>query len=176
MEPYIGELRCFSFAKIPTGWLPCDGRTLPIQSNAALYSLLGTAYGGDGQNTFAIPDLRGSVPMHYNPNSSGPNPQTNIGAKGGVEAVTLTQNQMASHTHQVAVNPTPGTIVAPQNTPFLAALESPHFVYASPANPTVAMAADIISTTAGGASHPNMQPYTVANYCIAIAGYYPPRP
>lgn len=175
MEPYIGEIRCFSFGRIPVGWLACQGQILPLQQYAALYSLLGTAYGGNGQTNFGLPDLRGVVPIHYNPTGNAPNPQTNVGATGGVETVTLSLAQMPSHTHQVNVNKDPATVENPTNN-YSAALVSPHLAYAAATSPTVAMAPDFIGAAGGGGSHANMQPYLVVNYCIATTGYYPQRP
>ena len=170
MEPYIGEIRLFAFGKTPTGWIVCDGRLLQVTANAALYSLLGTIYGGDGKSTFGIPDLRGRVPMHYGPS----NP---IGQSAGTETVTLTAATMPMHTHQVAVNSTapPATPALPPAGNYWAAAPVPHMSF-GPFGTPVAMANTVISTAGADQAHPNMQPFQVLNFCIATLGYYPPQP
>jgi len=179
MDPYIGEIRCFGFGKIPVGWLPCNGQTLNIQSYAALFSLLGTHYGGDGAKTFGLPDLRGRVPIHINLAAS---PPVDIGTFGGVESVTLTmtasQNQLPQHTHMLAISDSPATQIAPTGR-YLSNLPTPHQPYTpqpgGSATP-VAMAPDVVGSAGMDESHTNMQPYSVFNFCIATTGLYPPRP
>lgn len=160
---FLGEIRAFAFDRIPRDWLPCQGQTLPISQNAALFSLLGTAYGGDGRTTFMLPDLRGQVPMCIGPD----NPR---GAAGGSATHALIAKEIPAHTHQaVASTNTPSQTSPAGNT--WAALSSE---YAATANSEMASQA----LGAGGASQPhnNMQPYLAINLCIATAGIYPSRP
>lgn len=167
MEPFLGEIRCFSFGRIPTGWQPCQGQTLSINQYAALFSLIGTQFGGNGTTTFQLPNLQGRVPVHY----SGSQP---VGAIGGVENVSLTPSTMPSHTHLANAS----TTAADKNVPlsnFLAMPASPHLTYGPAANLT-AMAGDIVGTQGGSQPHNNMQPYTVLSYCIAMQGIFPTRP
>lgn len=169
MEPYLGEIRCFSFGRIPTGWLPCAGQTLLITQYSALYSLIGIEFGGDARTTFRLPDLRGMVPLQYNPAA-----HINVGTTGGVETVTLTQTQMPSHTHLVATNSDPGTTTNPTGD-FLASVASPHLAF-NTGTSLVATAADNVGSTGGSGPHSNMQPSLAVSFCIAVSGYYPPRP
>jgi microcystin-dependent protein len=175
LEPYLGEIRCFSFERIPAGWLPCDGRILPIQQYMALYSLLNNTYGGDGRTNFALPNLQGVVPIHFNPTGKAPGPQTNLGVSGGAETVTLGLGQLPSHAHPVLANNVTGDEESPNNN-YPAALASPLLAYAPPGNQTVPMATDFVGDAGGAASHANMQPFAVVNYCIASIGIYPNRP
>ena len=167
MEPYLGEIRCFGFGRIPAGWLPCQGQLLAINQNQALFSLLGTQFGGNGTTNFALPNLQGRTPVHY------ANTQP-IGTPGGVENVTLTQSTMPSHNHLVSVSTTSADQRAPLNN-YLAALAAPHLTY-GPASNLTGMAGDIIGSQGGTQPHNNMQPYTVLSYCIATQGIYPSRP
>jgi len=179
MEPYVGEIHCFSFGRIPTGWKACNGQLLPIAQNQALYSLIGTYYGGDGKTNFQLPNLNGRAPIHYNTSQQGlPNYPTKIGDKLGSETVTLTSNNLPAHQHTFQVSTASATLV-PATGGFLAILPSPHFGYAAaPANQSqlTALDASVVSAEGSGAEHSNMQPYLVLNFCIATNGYYPPRP
>lgn len=179
-EPFIAEVRIFSFNYPPRGWALCDGSMLQIQQNAALYSLIGTAFGGDGQRTFALPDLRGRVPAPPGRNPLDGRTVTN-GLKDGAETVTLTNLQVPMHTHPVKANdinadialpvtPTAGFIWAKADKPDSTLVNA----YSPTANAT--MDPTIISTSGGGLGHDNMQPYLVINYCIALVGIYPTRP
>lgn len=167
MEPYLGEIRCFAFGRIPTGWLSCQGQLLPINQNQALFSLLGTQFGGNGTTNFALPNLQGRAPVHYS--TSQP-----VGTQGGEENVTLTQSQMPSHNHLVNVSTTAADQRSPLNN-FLAMLSAPHMAY-GPATNLTGMAGDIVGMQGGSQPHNNMQPYTVLSYCIATQGVYPNRP
>lgn len=179
MDPYLGEIRCFSFGRIPNGWLPCNGQTLQIQQYSALYSLLGIQFGGDGSKTFCLPDLRGRTPIHFKPAA---NPPVNVGTSGGAETVTLamtqTCNQVPQHIHAVAVSDNAATKKVP-NGFYLSNPVSPSQPYApAPSGPftPVALAPDAVGVTGGGQAHSNMQPYSVLNFCIATTGIYPMRP
>jgi microcystin-dependent protein len=162
MEPFLGEIRMFSFGKVPRGWMPCAGQTLSIMQNQPLYSLLGLQFGGDGVNTFKLPDLRGRVPL-----GTGPvNPQ---GQMGGEETHALDASEIPVHTHQV----TAASAIANQTNitgNYWASTMS--FTESSDAT----MSSNAVSTSGASAPHDNMQPYLSMNFCIAIAGVYPPRP
>jgi microcystin-dependent protein len=176
MEPYIGEIRCFSFGKVPTGWLPCNGQTLVINQYAALYSLLSIQFGGDGRTNFNLPNLNGIAPIHFNPSKSLPVGGTGNGnTPSKAETVTLTTAQAPLHTHLVAASNSPATAVLPTGD-YLAATASPHLAYGPASSPLVAMAADNVGSSGTGAAHSNMQPSLALNFCIATAGNYPPRP
>jgi microcystin-dependent protein len=170
MEPFLGEIRCFGFGKIPSGWLACNGQTLAITQYQALYSLLGNQFGGNGTTNFSLPDLRGTVPVHYNPSAG-----LNVASKGGAETVTLTAAQMGTHTHSLQVNNGAGTTVLPSGD-FIAGTPAPHLAY-NAGGSLVATAMDNVgTTTGGGAAHSNMQPSLAVNFCIATQGLYPTRP
>lgn len=169
MEPFIGEVILFAGNFEPRGWMYCDGQLLPIAQFSALYSILGTAYGGDGQTTFALPDLRGRVPLGPR-HGPGLSPHL-LGASGGQETVTLTANQMPSHHHTqfaaltLATSPDPtGNMLAVETDPAYA-----------PSGPAAAMGVQAIGSAGGSQSHQNLQPYLALNYIIAIEGIYPSR-
>jgi len=161
-QPFIGEIRMFAGNFAPAGWMFCEGQLLPISENDALFILLGTMYGGDGQNTFALPDLRGRVPMHA---GSGV-----IQAEtGGVEQVTLTTNQIASHAHPfLATTDTPNTNT-PANSRFAVPVAS---IYNTGTNP-VNMSAQVIGPVGGSQPHTNFQPYLCVNFIISLFGIFP---
>lgn len=179
MEPYIGEIRCFSFGQIPRGWMACSGQLLPINQNQALFSLIGTYYGGDGRNNFQLPNLNGRVPIHYNAYQQGsPNYPTQIGNTLGSETVTLIPGNLPAHQHTLQASLAAATVVAATNN-FLAIAPSPHFGYAAvPTDPSKLTTLDssVVSSDGGNAAHNNMQPYLALNFCIATTGIYPQRP
>jgi microcystin-dependent protein len=168
MDPYIGEIRIFAGNFAPRGWALCNGQILSIAQNTALFSLLGTTYGGNGQTTFALPDLQGRLPMHPG-NGPGLTPRT-LGETSGTETVTLILNQIPSHTHQ----PRASTEDANSATPLNA-------TWALASNPMyrpddgVAMAPNALAQAGSGQPHNNLQPYLVVNFIIALQGVYPPR-
>lgn len=171
-EPFIGEIKFFSFQFPPKNWAPCDGRQLSIAQNQTLFSLLGTQFGGNGTTTFAVPDLRGRVPMHSGPAA----PQ---GTAGGVENVTLISPQIPAHNHQVMVSSkTNGSQEEYENAVIAlgAVGTNPANVYA-PANAGALqpLTPAMVSSTGGNQPHTNLQPSLVGNYCIALAGVYPSR-
>lgn len=178
-EPFIAEIRIFSFNYPPRGWALCNGSILQIQQNPALYSLIGTAFGGDGKTTFALPDLRGRVPVPCGRNPLDERIVTN-GLKDGAETVTLTNAQVPQHTHPVMANDVNADIATPF-TPvgnfIWAKADNPSSVLVNAYSPTnnAIMDTTIISTAGGGQGHDNMQPYLVVNYCIALVGIYPQR-
>lgn len=160
---FLGEIRAFAFGLIPSGWLPCQGQTLQIMQNQALYAILGTTYGGDGRTTFMLPDLRGQVPMCLSPDYP-------MGAAGGSASVALTAKEIPMHTHQaVASSQTPSQPSPSGNT--WAALGSE---YAATGN--TEMAPQALGTAGSSQPHNNMQPYLAINLCIATTGIFPPRP
>jgi microcystin-dependent protein len=167
-QPFLGEIRLFPLNFAPKNWAMANGQLLSIQQNAALFSLLGTQYGGNGVSTFALPDLRGRVAEH----------QTNtgdMGVTGGVEAVALTTNQMPQHTHQLQGTTTQGNSAKPFDKLMGgAATAANHQAYAPATNLTPLLAASI-QPNGSGVGHDNLQPYLVLNYCIALAGVFPSR-
>ena len=171
-EAFLGEIRIFGFNYAPHGWATCDGQILPLSQNTALFALLGTQYGGDGRSNFALPDLRGRVPVAQ---GQGPGLSNyGIGETGGVETVTLTTSEMPSHTHQPMGSTADGNQYDPSGAVWAqdtAGGSEPYIIGA----PNVAMAASAIGATGGGQAHANVQPYLVANYCIAMVGIFPPR-
>jgi microcystin-dependent protein len=177
---YIGEIRMFPWSFAPLGWLPCDGRILNIQQNAALFSLISNRYGGDGKTTFALPDLRGRTPVGQGQPANVP--AYVLGTAAGAESVTLQVSQVPSHTHALNAADEPATIGMP-GTNFLAQAVSnittkePIQLYVNPTDPTKLVALDPGSVSSvGGTAHNNMQPFLAMNYCICSNGIYPSRP
>ncbi|WP_322907880.1 phage tail protein [Paenibacillus campi] len=163
---FLGEIRLFPYGVIPKGWLACNGQLLDIRSNAALFSLLVTTYGGDGRNNFALPDLRGRVPIHLSTTITG-------GAKGGQANHVLTVNEMPAHSHTLNVSQDSASeSFAGSNV--LAKTDGIHS-YASTA-PNAQMASTAIGTAGANVAHNNMQPYLTLNFCISTTGIYPQRP
>ena len=167
---FVGEIRIFAGNYPPTGWAFCNGQLLPIASYTALFSILGTAYGGDGQSTFALPDLRGRVPMQ-----PGQGPGLSPRARGesvGSETHTLILPELPGHTHPLAANSGNGNDTAPFNR-VMARSAAGIAQYA--ATDDTAMAVDAVSVTGGGEPHNNMQPYLALNFIIALQGIFPSR-
>jgi len=164
-EPYLGEIRMFAGNFAPAGWAFCDGRLLPISEDSALFALLGTFYGGDGQTTFALPDLRSRVPIHQS--SSFP-----IASLAGEENVTLQLAQLPSHTHTMQVSSDTGTSSSPANAaPAASASVS---LYKS-ATPATALAPTAMANAGGSQPHANIQPYLCVSFIIALQGIFPSR-
>jgi microcystin-dependent protein len=170
-DPFLGEIRMFGGNFAPIGWALCAGQILPISQNTALFSLLGTTYGGNGTTTFALPDLRGRVPLSF---GQGPGLSNYVlGQASGSENVTLISNQMPAHAHAVsAVAGNQGTSSHPNNQ-FLASSGSAVIYNAGP--PDSSMNAGMIQNTGGNQPHPNLQPYLCLNFIIALQGIYPSR-
>lgn len=174
---FLGEIRLFPMNWAPDGWHVCDGSVMQIQQNPALYSLIGTTYGGDAKTTFNLPDLRGRAMVHQNQRDASGNYLR--GKAAGVETVTLTGTQIPPHQHLVTGIGSAGTLpVLPGN--FLSscgtsvAVTAPQNLYAAPGTAPVTLNAATISPSVA-TGHNNMQPYLVLNFCIAIEGIYPPR-
>lgn len=163
-EPFIGEIRLFSFDFAPKGWAQCNGQILPIQQNQALYALLGTTFGGDGRVTFTLPNLQARAAVHTGQGFSN-------GQVGGEENHTLTVNEMPVHTHQLSGSSQPASTKSATSNVW--AVPTNQQIYANVAN--AKMSSNALGTSGGNQAHPNMQPYSVVNYCIALQGMWPPR-
>lgn len=171
--PYVGEIRLFSFPRIPTGWFACDGSLKPISEYEVLYILLGTTYGGDGVNTFGVPDLRGQVPLHQ---GTGPGLTSRVmGQKGGSETVTLLQTQLPAHTHVVSALSSLATVNTPAANTQLAAPVNNDKMYTSSLTglTTYALAPAATGSAGGNLPHENTMPTLTASFCIAWAGIFP---
>jgi microcystin-dependent protein len=168
-NPYVGEIRLFAGTFEPNGWAFCDGRMLPIAENDVLFSLIGTTYGGDGQTTFGLPDLRGRVPVHAGQGPGISQPYT-LGQLDGVEQVTLTAQQMPVHSHPVLASTDSGTTTIPQgNVPAASPGLRPYL----PIAPDVTLAFQTVGAAGGSQPHPNLMPTGVVNYIISLYGVYP---
>jgi microcystin-dependent protein len=161
-EPFLSEIRIMSFVFAPKGWALCNGQLLPINQNQALFSLLGTTYGGDGRVNFALPDLRARVPIHMGSGHT-------LGEKGGEQAHTLSISEIPTHTHVVKGVDAPADTNAPTNATLLAQSNN---VYGQALN-LLAMAADEVGNVGGSQAHLNMQPFLVLSFCIALQGIFP---
>lgn len=167
-QPYVGEIRMFAGNFAPAGWMLCEGQLLPISENETLFNLYGTTYGGDGQNTFALPDLRGRIPIH---GGTGPGLSTRPLAETlGSEEVTLTVNQLPSHTHPMFASTAPATGNSPLNA-YIG--ESPSINLFSESAPGVALGVTAVSSGGGSQPHTNMMPYLCVNFIVSLFGIFP---
>jgi microcystin-dependent protein len=171
-DQFVAEIRIFPFNFPPTGWSFCNGQLMPISQNTALFSLLGTTYGGDGKSTFALPDLQGSAPMQ--PGQGQGLSQRFLGEQSGVENITLLVSEIPQHTHTMSGSARPGDSNTPASNLLLAATQSGN-VYNPTPNGTL-MAFQMLPPAGGGLPHNNMQPYLTLNFCIALQGIFPQRP
>jgi microcystin-dependent protein len=171
-DPFVAEIRIFPFNFAPRGWAWCDGQILPLSQNTALFSLLGTTYGGDGKSNFALPNLQGSAPMHP---GQGPGLSLHdLGETGGSETVTLLESEIPAHTHQLRLhNGDFGTLNGPGTLRSLA--RSGNATAYTPAANLVAMAPQSLALAGGDQPHNNMQPYLTFYFNIALQGVFPPR-
>jgi microcystin-dependent protein len=170
MDPFIGEIRIFGFPFAPQGWALCAGQLLSIQQNTALFSILGTQYGGNGTSNFALPNLQGSVSIGQ---GSGPGLTPRIvGETGGTATVTLTTQQLASHTHPANCSNTTGDSYGPAGTIWAADAGGANEYQGSE---NAVMNPQALANLGGGQPHNNLQPYLVLNYCIALNGIFPAR-
>lgn len=167
-EPFLAEIRMVGFNFAPRGWAFCDGQILPINQNQSLYSLLGTTYGGDGRTSFALPDLRGRVPIHVGRSNGGGDHR--LGQKSGEETHTLAANEMPNHSHAWHAQQTNANQLIAQGNQFAEYNNG----YREGTNLTT-LRDGTIANTGGGQAHENMQPYTVVNFCIALRGLFPSR-
>jgi len=168
--PFLGEIRIFPYNFAPRGWAFCAGQLLPISQNTALFSLVGTFYGGDGKSTFALPDLRGSAPMHPGNNGQG---EHFLGEPGGSSNVTLIESEIPVHTHAVNVSNGPANVQAPGPDRILG--RANNNVYLDNPASLGFMAPDSLAPAGGSLPHNNMQPYLTLNFCIALQGVFPAR-
>jgi microcystin-dependent protein len=162
-SPYVGEIRMFAGSFAPAGWAFCAGQLIPISENDILFNLIGTTYGGDGQETFALPNLQGRTPMHAGNGHI-------LGESGGVESVTLTTQQIPIHTHAMIVSKDQGTLSAPAGHTLAANLS---VLLYRPGSGTQTFDPATTSIIGGNQPHENMQPYLVLNYIISLFGVYP---
>jgi len=169
-EPFIGEIRMFGASFPPAGWAFCDGALIPISENDALFTLIGTTYGGDGQETFALPDLQGRVPMHAGTNQ-GNGITYQLGEKAGVESVTLTLQQIPLHNHQAMCRNVDNNAGTPQNTVW-AKNQTNQTIYSTVA-PATNMNAAALSQAGGSQPHENMMPFLVISFIISLFGVFP---
>ena len=169
-DPFVAEIRIFPFNFAPKGWAFCDGQLMPISQNTALFSLLGTTYGGDGRTNFALPNLQGNAPMHP---GQGPGLSLHdLGETGGSETVTLLTSEIPAHSPQMSVSSQ--LALENQVTGQLFAMGDGVNMY-GPANNLVPMSAQALAPAGGDQPHNNMQPYLTLNFCIALQGVFPPR-
>jgi microcystin-dependent protein len=176
MDPFVAEIRIFPFNFAPKGWAFCDGQIMPISQNTALFSLLGTTYGGDGRSTFALPNMQGNAPMHP---GQGPGLSLyDLGETGGTTTVTVLTSEMPAHSH--SINCIDGARVgggagAPGNAVPVKTAGTPANAYTSGATQNQTMALSMVSLVGGNQPHNNMMPYLTLNFCIALQGVYPQR-
>ena len=163
-QPYIGEIRMFAGNYAPAGWIFCEGQLLPISEFDTLFTLIGTTYGGDGQETFGIPDLRGRVPIHQGAGFL-------LGENGGAEEITLSQNQIPQHNHAFLADTGAGQSPTPSGNVLLAA--SPNLDVFREFPPSVAMAPQAIGPVGGSQPHTNFQPYLCLNFILSLYGLFP---
>jgi microcystin-dependent protein len=171
MDPFVAEIRIFPFNFAPKGWAFCDGQIMPISQNTALFSLLGTTYGGNGTSNFALPNFQGCVPLHV---GAQPGPGLNsydLGETSGSDTVTLLNSEMPAHTHSVTAQ----TIDQGDNRIPGPALNLANQQIYNAAAPNVQMDQQAVSIVGGGQPHTNLMPYLTLNFCIALQGVFPPR-
>ena len=171
MDPFVAEIRIFPFNFAPKGWAFCDGQILPLSQNTALFSLLGTTYGGDGKSNFALPDMQGNAPMHP---GQGPGLSLHdLGETGGSETVSLLESEIPAHSHQLRASSDPADQPVPSPARSLAR-SSNGFAWNATFSASQ-MSDNAIAPAGGDQPHNNMQPYLTLNFCIALQGVYPPR-
>jgi len=174
-NPFLAEIRIFPFNFAPAGWAMCNGQLMPLSQNTALFSLLGTTFGGDGKSNFGLPDLQGNVPL-----APGQGPGLSLhdlGESGGEQTVTLLQSETPAHTHSLQASGSPADLNSPGPVRSLAR-SNPTYIYKQPAGaaPPVPMAGGVVALQGGGQPHNNLQPYLTLNFCIALQGVFPARP
>jgi microcystin-dependent protein len=176
-NPFVAEIRIFPFNFAPKGWAFCDGQLLAISQNTALFSLLGTFYGGDGKSTFALPNLQGSCAMHTTQYSGGgPFGTFDIGQSGGEDVVTLLTSEMPSHTHTAQGDADTNNASAVSPSGAVPVNASPTLTFSNSATPQLQlMNPSMVSIAGNSAPHNNLMPYLTLAYCIALQGVYPPR-
>jgi microcystin-dependent protein len=174
MDPFVAEIRIVGFNFAPQGWASCDGQLLPLSQNTALFSLLGTQYGGDGKSTFGLPNFQGSVPIHTDQYSGAG--QYPIGATGGEQTVTLLQSEMPSHPHTMQGRPVVANVyTAASNTSIAKPDPATNLAYQTAASSLTNLNAQAVTVAGGSNPHNNMQPYLTLFFIIAMQGVFPPR-
>lgn len=172
-DPFVAEIRILPFTFAPKGWARCDGQLLPLSQNTALFSLLGTTYGGDGKSTFALPDLMGRAPMHP---GQGPGlSDHDLGESAGQETVTLLESEAPAHSHAARASSDVAEVQTPGPARSLARSQNAQAYQSNATSSLVGMAPDAVAATGGGAPHNNLQPYVTVQFCIALQGVFPPR-
>ncbi len=171
-DPFVAEIRMFPFNFAPKGWAWCNGQLMPLSQNTALFSLLGTTYGGNGKSNFALPDLQGSAPIHTGQDQQGG--IWDLGQQGGAESVTLLGSDIPAHTHMVAAAEEPSTLLAPGPDRVLGRSDGGE-AYLNPPSGLTQMAPQALAPAGGGLPHNNMQPYLTVYFNIALQGVFPPR-
>ena len=171
-DPFVAEIRMFGCNYAPTGWAQCNGQILPLSQNTALFSLLGTTYGGNGQSTFALPNLQGSVPVN-----AGQGPGLSdyfLGQSGGSGTVTLLSTEMPNHPHAMMASSQPGEDAVPTTEAMARSVNASLYQPTTNAN-VVPLSAQAVAPAGSSLPHNNMMPYLVINFCIALQGIFPPR-
>jgi microcystin-dependent protein len=172
-DPFVAEIRIFPFNFAPKGWAWCDGQLLPLSQNTALFSLLGTTYGGNGKSNFALPDLQGRAPMHP---GQGPGLSLHdLGETGGSETVTLLESEIPSHSHAVNTSGADANVRLPQGQFPATGLGGIGLYAVASGNPVVQLSPNTVAPAGGDLPHNNMQPYLTFYFCIALQGVFPPR-
>lgn len=171
-DPFVAEIRIFPFNFAPKGWAWCDGQLLPLSQNTALFSLLGTTYGGNGKSNFALPDLQGRAPMHP---GQGPGLSLHdLGETGGSETVTLLESEIPAHSHALRASADSGDIFIPGPQVSLATTQG-GTAYNTSTSGLTPMSGNALAPAGGDAPHNNLQPYLTFYFCIALQGVFPPR-
>ncbi len=165
-QPYVGEIRMFAGNFAPAGWSFCDGQLMPISENDVLFALIGTTYGGDGQQTFGVPDMRGRLPLHMGGTFV-------IGQSGGVESVSLTANQIPVHSHALSGSTNAASSATPSDTKLLGSGPTSTITAYGSDNPTTPLHGSSVSPAGGSQPHSNLQPYLCIGFIISLFGIFP---
>jgi microcystin-dependent protein len=176
-DPFVAEIRIFPFNFAPKGWAWCDGQLLPISQNTALFSLVGTYYGGDGKSTFALPDLQGNAPMHTGADQPGPGLSTHsLGETGGSETVSLLQSEIPSHSHPMRASGDAADNFVAVGNMLAKPVGRGNNLYSTTTTPQAMMSDNALAPAGGNQPHNNMMPYLTLYYNIALQGVFPARP
>lgn len=175
-EPFIAQIQMFGFSFAPENWATCDGQVIAITQNQALYSLIGTFFGGDGRSTFGFPELRGRAPVGFGSDNYSTGPMSyQMGARAGIPEVTLSQSQMPAHTHNLVASVDPANKTNNKAGDSQLAEGNGGPLYVAPGGTPRQTKADSVAADGGGLAHTNMQPYQAVLFCLALQGFYPSR-